>query len=132
MNSKSGLASRWIAFTLRQHPDGGAPRATGVDIPLGADDAQQELLELLLDDPRSALDVCLSIVEQTEDEWVLANLGAGPLEDLLNGGDAGLLKSIEAAALQNRHLQTALKNVWATGLSEQAKASLQRALGASR
>jgi hypothetical protein len=46
--------------------------------------ATDTLIELMLFEPERALKIVHEIVHTTKDEAVLANVGAGPLEDLLH------------------------------------------------
>jgi hypothetical protein len=44
--------------------------------------AQRELWQLVNKEPNEAWEVILCVIRSTSDDWILENLGAGPLEDL--------------------------------------------------
>jgi hypothetical protein len=70
------IASEWIDYTIRRHPQTGDLKDIAVSDLCGKDDAAQKLLGLVVDDPGSAFEVIDSILSQTSDPWVLENLGA--------------------------------------------------------
>jgi len=53
-----------------------------------------------------------SILAQTSDPWVLENLGAGPLEDLLTTGDPTVIDFIEKKYRTYPNLVEAMRYMW--------------------
>lgn len=103
------LAYKWIEFTQ-----------------LNKDDPQyhikfyiwEEVYEITHSDFARGYELILSILKQTEDELVLANLAAGPIEDLLsnfaNDGLARLTKDVK----KNGKLKRTLQGVWQGGMND--------------
>src|SRR5213593_25891 len=75
------LASEWIAFGEAQNPALERKSRIVDDDPRWK--AWSRLLWLTADDWPTTLAVCIEIANQSNNAWVLENLGAGPLEDLL-------------------------------------------------
>ena len=83
------------------------------------------VLDLDGDDPARALDIVFLIARTSSDDWVLENLGAGPLENLIDG-DPTLLDPIALEAQSSPSLRFALQCVWQRDMSEDTWARLQR------
>jgi hypothetical protein len=124
------LAKSWIAFHERCHPERG-------DIDLralknfreGEDWASQELLGLSLEEPLVAIGVVRMIFDRSSDQWVLENLGAGPIEELFHHHDCQIMDELEQVARECPACLTAFQAVNLTSLSDQARSSLMRILG---
>ena len=65
-----------------------------------------------------ALEAILKIVKQDNSDTILANLAAGPLEDLLRYADERTLQAIERAAKSDAYVRKALGAVWKGGIPE--------------
>jgi hypothetical protein len=122
------MAADWIAYTARHHPKTGDMRDVLEGGLNSEDHPEQVLISLLVADPRTALKFIEHILCQTTDPWILENVGAGPLEDLLVGGDPSIISSIEAFPSRYPHAREALSHVWTKDLPEQSKEALRRAL----
>jgi hypothetical protein len=87
--------------------------------------AVNALMDLGHNDPPRALDIVFIISRDSDNEWVLENLGAGPLEELI-GDDPALLDRIEREIGSNPRLRLALRAVWQGEMSDDIWARLQR------
>jgi hypothetical protein len=74
--------------------------------------AYENMLELVRHHPDKALVVILEILASTEDEFVLSNLAAGPLEDLLRIHGASVIAEIEQRAKQDCRFSALLWQVY--------------------
>lgn len=78
-------------------------------------------------------EVALELVRQAGegDDWALAAIGAGPLEELLAHGGEEWLPRVEAEALRNRAFAEALASVWPhDGMAEAVHARIRAAAAA--
>lgn len=72
-----------------------------------------EALELMIATMNSASwDVVVNIKNNTDDEYVIANVAAGPLETFIAALGSENLKKIEAEAIANPKFAYALRGVW--------------------
>jgi hypothetical protein len=122
----SEVAKAWIACTARSNPD----QSAAGDIAASASEAEddwraQALLEILCEEPIRALEITFLIARMTDDAWLLCNLGAGPIEDLL-AHDATLLDAIALEARSSPNLKTALASVWQNAMSDATWQAVQR------
>jgi hypothetical protein len=67
--------------------------------------ANDELRGLVWQEPERAWPVILSIVERNPANWVLASLGAGPLEDLLQAHGPLFIDRVEQEARRNERFR---------------------------
>lgn len=91
------------------------------------DDPWQHLSELVDDDAEAALSVARRITELTADAHMLAVLGAGPIEELLQKHP----RSVEAILLDARRspsFRNAFRSVWTGGLPPAVKAKVDEAI----
>ena len=72
--------------------------------------AVEEMVSLPYADPERAWRVILAVTERAPPDWVLAILGAGPLEDLLRAHGLDFIDRVEQEAVRN---QTFFANVLA-------------------
>ena len=116
------VAAAWIAWTERSDP-------ARVPEPLsqneGDDWGAQALLELVCEEPIRALEISFLIARMTNDGWILCNLGAGPIEDLL-ADDATLLDAIAVEIESSPNLKIALGSVWQNQMSDVTWRAVQR------
>jgi hypothetical protein len=68
--------------------------------------------ELIHQEPNDALEVILAIAELCNNEKILANLGAGPIEDLMLYFGPEFIDRVEVEAKKNLKFKRALKSVW--------------------
>ncbi len=122
--SNEDIASSWSAYYLQY----GRPN-TAAELRVRADDphwwAVDAVMGLYGDDPARALDIVFLIARTCSDDWVLENLGAGPLEDLIDS-DPTLLDPIALEAASSPALRFALRCVWQRDMSEDTWGRLQR------
>lgn len=122
--SDADIATAWSAFYLRHRDIKGE-----LERPFDDADADWWAVEAVMDlqsqDPIRALEIAFMIARQCSDEWVLVNLGAGPLESLL-AEDPTLLNAIELEAKASRNLVRALGSVWQNRMPDTAWATVQR------
>ena len=74
--------------------------------------ASNELIRLVLFEFRGSWDVILEILASTDDSWVIANLGAGPLEELSRLYPVEFEASVKIEIKKNRKLKQAMTHVW--------------------
>jgi len=65
--------------------------------------------------------------ERTDAQYVLDNLGAGPLEDLLAKNDEQCVQAVEAKAAQDGRFRWALGCCWQNAMSDDVWLRVQRA-----
>ena len=63
-------------------------------------------------DPEKIWQAIVAVVEQCDDDRVLANLAAGPMEDLLGDHGSEFIDRIESMARSNEKLRSLLLGVW--------------------
>jgi hypothetical protein len=80
--------------------------------------AYSELADLVHKKPSEAFDVVLGILASTDDENVLNNLAAGPLEELIQFHGPSVIESIEREAFRNPKFIALLQGVWKAGSEE--------------
>ena len=87
--------------------------------------ASDDVLDLSMSSPLECWKFILEVILQTDDEWVLTNLAAGPLENLLamNGDEAIIL--IEKEIPHNAKLKSLLQGVWKNLISDSVWDHLQ-------
>ncbi len=66
--------------------------------------------------PDQALATILAVMQITDDQQVLANLAAGPLEDFLGIQGEAYIESIHVLALEHHRLREVLDGVWQGGM----------------
>jgi len=120
--SNEDIASSWIAYYLRHGRDEAGNGVSDEDPHWWAVSA---VLYLDGDDPARALDIVFRIARACSDDWVLENLGAGPLENLIDG-DQTLLDPVALEVTSSPGLKFALQCVWQRDMSEDTWARLQR------
>ena len=103
----TALAKRWI----KSHEE---PESTDE-----ASDSTEELKELCEDYPYRAIQTLYFIANNTDSENVLANLGAGPLENFLNtDSGAGYIDDIIAHAKKSINWRLAFGCVWTVSFKD--------------
>lgn len=123
--SNAEIADAWVDWMKLSRPHEGRPRARDDDPAWWAIDA---VMELESSDPVRALEVAFEIARKSSDEWVLENLGAGPLETLLSR-DQTFLDAIKIEAASNPNLLEALGSVWMNDMPAETRAAVQRLTG---
>jgi hypothetical protein len=98
---RDGLVADWI----RYH----AERRKGTD-PLFA--AWNEATDIVLRDPEEGWALALALIEAAPDDWVLCNVAAGPLEDLLKKFHGVLIERAEVQARRDPKFRRCLTGVW--------------------
>jgi hypothetical protein len=107
------LVGDWI----RYH----AERRKGTD-PLFA--AWEQVTEIVLRDPEEGWTLALALVDAAPDDWVLCNVAAGPLEDLLKKFCGVLIERVELQARHDPKFRRCLTGVW--GLPPSVQERLQK------
>lgn len=101
--TKNKLAAAWIELQ---------------SLPQDSHDAEQrmwaaeELNLLALRSPNKCWDSILEIISLSDDEWVLTNLGAGPIENMLALNPEIAIALIEKEFPENKKLQDTVENIW--------------------
>ncbi|MGG7568105.1 DUF6869 domain-containing protein [Rhodovulum sp. DZ06] len=91
--------------------------------------AWERLDGMCRDDPDAALSVILRIAAEGGEEAVLANLAAGPLEDLLSAHGPAVIGRLEDACRRNARVRAAAGMAWRSGIDAEVWSRLQRAVG---
>lgn len=79
--------------------------------------ANDVIMDTVCDDPESAWQLILDIIKRDSNETIMFDLGAGPLEMLLDGRAEQFIDRIEDEARINRAFRIALSGVWNRGFS---------------
>jgi hypothetical protein len=88
--------------------------------------AFEELSRLVKDDPTRAWAVILRVLESAQqNQEVLDNLAAGPLESLLVYHGIGIIEWVEAQAKSDLRFKELLLGVWGNAINEAVWARLQ-------
>jgi hypothetical protein len=122
------IASNWIAYTIRCNPQTGDLKDAA---PLDRDAFNGAVIELgniLMEDLDASLQIVESILKQSSDPWVLENLGAGPLEDLLSKGDPAVIDFIETKHRSYPNLVDAMRYMWTDSFPPRSKAFVEKIL----
>ena len=82
---------------------------------------------LVHDEPEIAWPLILKLVRLSPNDWVLASVAAGPLEDLLTKQDELFLDRVEAEAANNPRFCRCLTGVWGLSKSMQARLAIHLA-----
>ncbi|QWT18389.1 hypothetical protein KPL74_11610 [Bacillus sp. NP157] len=92
------IAERWIVETRERKPSSGVTA----------------LLELTSQDPERCWRIVLAVLEKVDDDgaWLLANVGAGPLEDLLNQHGPVFIDRFVLQARRDRRFRAAAASIW--------------------
>ncbi len=93
--------------------------------------AADRLDALASDRPGEALAVIWAILERSDDERVLANLAAGPLEDLLVRHGPEVIVAVEARARVDARARKLLGAVWRNAIAEAVWQRLRKLAGPS-
>jgi hypothetical protein len=87
--------------------------------------AKDLMIDVAADDPVAAIEAISLVLGQTDDDWVLTNLGAGPIEDLLGSSPRAMLKLL-ATHPNAAAVAVAIDNVWTASLDEPVAEELAR------
>jgi hypothetical protein len=112
------LASSWIRL---QYTD----RKSDRYMPLIQE--SMKLDELSCESPSASLEVIACILAQDSSDHILANLGAGPLEDLLARSGASIIDEIEEWATRDELFRRTLSMTWKQQIQEDVWARVQAA-----
>ena len=80
--------------------------------------AFDQIVDLVRNKPLDALEVILIILKITDDERVLANLAAGPLEDLLVVRGEEVIDRIIELAISDKNFYALLQGVWGNSIDK--------------
>jgi hypothetical protein len=80
--------------------------------------AWEEFERLTRDEPESAWSAILGVVVATDDEYTLAMLAAGPLEDLISAHGEAFVERIEHMAAADAKFRSVLQGVWRSSRPE--------------
>jgi hypothetical protein len=82
---------------------------------------------LALRQPQECWTVVMKVFNETDDEWVLTNLAAGPLESLVARHADKIIPLLESEASKNERFRDMLSSVWKNLMPEDAWRRLQAA-----
>ncbi|MBZ5532403.1 MAG: hypothetical protein LAO20_13310 [Acidobacteriia bacterium] len=123
MTAESGrLVDAWInRYEIIEQKGDEAPEAKALFW------SYMEVDELCGEDPDRALHLITNILASTQNEYVLANLAAGPLETLLTRHGKKLIGKVEYLAKADPRFQHLLQNVWQNRIDDQTWGRVLRA-----
>ena len=90
--------------------------------------AVSELMDISLSAPEECWNICLDIIKKTNNEYVLANVGAGPIETILCNFPDVTICLIEKEISKNEKLKQTLANVWKSNMPDSVWNRLQSVL----
>lgn len=107
------LAHAWKSYTE-------AVIKSGVDSPVASSLfwAFDEMVDKVRDQPFDALEIIQEILKVAEDDRILANLAAGPLEDLLVDHGTVVVDRVIELALADPKFRNLLQGVWGNSIDE--------------
>jgi len=88
--------------------------------------ASIELDLLCMDAPEQCWEIILSILAETNDEWVLTNLAAGPVESLMASHGDLAISWVEREAVRSSAFRELLGGVWRNLISDDVWRRIQR------
>lgn len=109
------IADGWVRAYLRNSPAS----------PAAHQRAQDRMIDLVAEQPEVALEAVSHIFDLTDDEWVLTNLGAGPIETLLGSSPRATLKLL-AGHPRTQAVAISISNVWTSSLDQLVVEELAR------
>lgn len=89
--------------------------------------AFETLESLVLECPDDAWHVILQILDQTENSFVLNNLAAGPLEEVLARHGSRFIFQAEKEAQKNERFKELLLGVWQNTMTDEMWVRIQKA-----
>ncbi len=78
-------------------------------------DARDEVYDLIHNDPEKSWEVTLELIEQCQKDEELADVAAGPLEDLLNYHGPDFIDRVLERARKKKKFRRCLTGVWIGG-----------------
>lgn len=103
MNDLS-LARNWIMLQYAERPSTEYDELMLNTYPI--------VMEMIDVDPKRSLDFILSVIMENDSDFILENLGAGPLEDILVYHGNEIIEEVERLAHKNIKFKLALKMTW--------------------
>ena len=88
--------------------------------------AFEEMEQLIDHNPQDAFEVILEILRITDEEKVLFNLAAGPLESILVKHGKEVIDSIAELAKNNPKFRDLLQGVWGNSIDEMVWKQIER------
>lgn len=88
-----------------------------------ADDA---VLDLILADAKKGFEIVKALLDQADNEWLIANIAAGPLETLLSNHGETIIDAVERESLSNEKFRHLLGGVWRCGMSDEVWQRFQK------
>lgn len=90
--------------------------------------AYDKLDDLITINPKLALEIIIVIFNKTNDEFVLDNLAAGPLENLLVRHGNEIITDIEKYTLAHPKFSDVLAGIWSNGINASVLAKINSLL----
>lgn len=78
----------------------------------------EELDKLISSNTSNAIDVIVSIVVNNDDDMILSNVAAGPMEDLLRGATLEDIAKIERLSIEIPKFKRMLGGVWKNSIPD--------------
>ncbi|MEQ1644265.1 MAG: DUF6869 domain-containing protein [Pyrinomonadaceae bacterium] len=111
------LVENWITYYLN--------RRKGFDNPSSA---WEKVDEVIRRDRDKGWELVLELIDAAPDDFILATIAAGPLEDLLNDSPAVLADRVEIEARRSPKFRRCLTGVW--GVPDSLRTRVEKYLSA--
>lgn len=122
-SSKNDLVSAWIQ--LQRLPQDSSEASSLMW-------AAEDFNLMSITSPDECWQIILMVIEQTDDDWVLTNLAAGPLENLLAMHSDQAIEWIEGEVKKNSRLRDILDGVWKNLIPDDVWSRLTKLMRAQR
>lgn len=90
--------------------------------------AHEKMSQLAFSESVLCWEIIVRIFNRNPNNWVLSNLAAGPLEDLLTDHGEDVIDSVEKMAISDERFRWMLRGVWRNAISESVWRRIQRAV----
>lgn len=107
----------WVKFTSLAHD---SPFRAHYE---WADDA---VLDVVLSDGKRGFELVKALLDRADNDHLIANLAAGPLETLLSTHGETIISDVEAESVANERFKFLLGGVWKGGMSDDVWERIQK------
>lgn len=111
------IADAWVKYTLLEYE---SPFIANYEW------ASDAVADIIADDPQQGLTLIKTLLERAENDHLIANLAAGPLETLLSRHGSSIIDEIETESLKNKKFNYLLGGVWKGGMSDEVWERFQK------
>jgi len=118
MQNPADVAAAWISLQRSEQES-----VDATDLSWAAD----EINIAAVSDPDYCWLLICEILSQSKNEWILANLAAGPIEAMLSLHGKAVIGRVESLAQANPHFRQALGGVWNSAVESNVWSRVLRA-----